>query len=188
MINKLFHKIVSVLMYRLLCASSSQMFPAFLRSKVHRLIGLKLGEGSSVNFGAVIVNPKNVVIGNYVLVNLCSYLDGSGFLYIDDYCTFSPYVKVLTGTHSIMDSMIRRDPRDNVNLTTRIGRGTWIGTGAIILPGVVVGEGCVIGAGSVVTRSTEPNGLYLGAPAKRVRDLTINDEKSNEIIDFYKVS
>ncbi len=28
-----------------------------------------------------------------------------------------------------------------------------------------------IGSGAVVTKSTEPDGLYLGVPAKRVRDL-----------------
>ena len=34
-------------------------------------------------------------------------------------------------------------------------------------------SGGVIGAGAVVTKSTEPNGLYLGVPAKRVRDLEV---------------
>jgi acetyltransferase-like isoleucine patch superfamily enzyme len=53
----------------------------------------------------------------------------------------------------------------------RIGNGCWIGAGVTILPGVTIGEGCVIGAGSVVTRSTEANGLYVGMPARRVREL-----------------
>ncbi|WP_249354641.1 DapH/DapD/GlmU-related protein [Rhodococcus sp. USK13] len=52
-----------------------------------------------------------------------------------------------------------------------VGDGCWIGAGAIILPGVTVGEGCVVGAGAVVTRDCSPNGLYVGSPARRVRDL-----------------
>lgn len=36
-----------------------------------------------------------------------------------------------------------------------------------------LGGGGVIGAGAVVTKSTEPNGLYLGVPAKRVKDLEV---------------
>ena len=42
---------------------------------------------------------------------------------------------------------------------------------AIILPGVTIAEGCVIAAGAVVNKSTEPDGLYAGVPARRVKDL-----------------
>ena len=47
--------------------------------------------------------------------------------------------------------------------------GVWIGAGAKILPGVKIGQGGVIGAGAVVTKSTEPNGLYLGGAAPLYR-------------------
>lgn len=52
-----------------------------------------------------------------------------------------------------------------------IDDGTWIGCNVTILPGVHISEGCVIGAGAVVVKSTEPNGVYVGVPAKRIRDL-----------------
>ena len=41
----------------------------------------------------------------------------------------------------------------------------------MILGGVTIAPGCVIGAGAVVTRSTERDGVYVGVPARRVRDL-----------------
>lgn len=67
---------------------------------------------------------------------------------------------------------MRRDPWAPVTrLPVIIERGCWVGLGAIILPGVTVREGCVIGAGAVVVHSTLPNGLYVGNPAKRVKDL-----------------
>lgn len=44
-----------------------------------------------------------------------------------------------------------------------------VGTNAIILPGVTVAEGCAIGAMALVTKSTEPWGVYIGIPARRVK-------------------
>ena len=49
--------------------------------------------------------------------------------------------------------------------------GAWIGAGVIILPGITIGSGCVIGAGSVVTKDTEKDSLYVGVPARKVKDL-----------------
>lgn len=47
---------------------------------------------------------------------------------------------------------------DNVNM----------GIHAIVIGNIRVGEGCVIGAGAVVTKSTEPHGIYVGVPAKKI--------------------
>ena len=52
-----------------------------------------------------------------------------------------------------------------------IGSGVWIGADVTILPGINIADGCVIGAGSVVAKSTQPDGLYCGNPAKRIKDL-----------------
>ena len=52
-----------------------------------------------------------------------------------------------------------------------VGDGVYIGTRATVLAGVTIGDGCVIAAGAVVADSCEPDGLYAGVPAKRVKDL-----------------
>lgn len=49
-----------------------------------------------------------------------------------------------------------------------VGRHCWIGLGAVVRDGVRVAEGCLIGAGAVVVADTEPDGIYLGVPARRV--------------------
>jgi carbonic anhydrase/acetyltransferase-like protein (isoleucine patch superfamily) len=55
-----------------------------------------------------------------------------------------------------------------------IGNRCLIGIGSIVLDGVTVEDEVMIGAGSVVTPGKElrSRGLYLGNPARRVRDLT----------------
>lgn len=52
-----------------------------------------------------------------------------------------------------------------------VGEGCWIGAKAVVLPGVTIGPGCIIASGAVVTRDCEPNGLYAGVPARRIREL-----------------
>ena len=51
-----------------------------------------------------------------------------------------------------------------------IGGHAVIGCGSVVLPGVTVAYGCAIGALSLVTRSTDPYGIYAGAPLRRLKD------------------
>ena len=52
---------------------------------------------------------------------------------------------------------------------SEVGSHVWVGANATVLPLVVIAPGCVIGAGSVVTRSIAEPGVYVGAPARRIR-------------------
>ena len=61
-----------------------------------------------------------------------------------------------------------------------IGRHVIIGTNSIVFPGVHIADGCSIGALSTVTKSTEPWGIYVGSPARRVK------ERSKDLLKFEK--
>ena len=67
----------------------------------------------------------------------------------------------------------------------RIGDGCWLGAaaGVIVLPGVTIGPGCLISAGPVVTKDTEPNGIYVGIPARRVRTLPDGSPRAKKDVD-----
>ncbi len=56
--------------------------------------------------------------------------------------------------------------------SAHIERGCLIGIGAIVLDGVRIGAGSIIGAGSVVTKDVPPRSLYVGVPAKLMRELS----------------
>ncbi len=49
-----------------------------------------------------------------------------------------------------------------------------IGMGSTILDNAVVGSGCIVAAGALVLSGArlEPNSLYAGVPAKRIREVT----------------
>ena len=54
--------------------------------------------------------------------------------------------------------------------STSVGNNVSIGTNATILP-VTICENVVIGAGSVVTKNITKPGIYVGNPAKLIREL-----------------
>ena len=63
-----------------------------------------------------------------------------------------------------------------------IGDNCLIGMGSTILDNAVVPSGCIIAAGALVLSNSklEPNSLYAGVPAKKMRDVT--PEQRDEII------
>ncbi|MNT87130.1 dTDP-4-amino-4,6-dideoxy-D-glucose acyltransferase [compost metagenome] len=51
-----------------------------------------------------------------------------------------------------------------------MGKHAIIGCGSVILPGVEIGEGVAIGSLSFVIKSCEPFGVYIGSPAKKIKN------------------
>lgn len=51
-----------------------------------------------------------------------------------------------------------------------IGRHVIVGSNSVIAPGVIIGEGTAIGSMTLVIRSTDPWSIYIGNPARKLRD------------------
>lgn len=155
---------------------SSPLLPARFRRKVLQKFGMELHETSGIAENNYLGSNK-LALGKHVSINIGGFWDGNAPIIIEDYVRCGPYVKVLTGTHDYRLSTIRRRPEDGVvSKTVIIKKGCWIGMGSMILPGVTIAEGCIIAAGAVVTKSTDPNGLYGGNPAKRIKDLSVEED------------
>ena len=54
--------------------------------------------------------------------------------------------------------------------TVHVGKGTWIGIGVTVSNNVEICEDCMIGAGAVVVDDTKITGIYVGIPAKRLKE------------------
>ena len=54
---------------------------------------------------------------------------------------------------------------------TIVKEGASIGANATILGGITIGEHALIGAGSVVTKNVPANELWVGNPAKKLRNI-----------------
>lgn len=92
--------------------------------------------------------------------------DFSGMAYHSQIFTQSDDYSGLTMTNPTVPKKYKREKK----LPVYIGRHVIIGAGSIIFPGVILADGCSIGAMSLVNHSTDPWGVYVGNPAKRVAE------------------
>ncbi|MFW1331990.1 acyltransferase, partial [Vibrio parahaemolyticus] len=51
-----------------------------------------------------------------------------------------------------------------------LGKQVIVGSGSVILPGIKLYDGAAIGALSMVTKNCDAFGVYLGAPAKKIKE------------------
>ena len=55
----------------------------------------------------------------------------------------------------------------------RIGDHVFIGINCVILPGMNVAEGTVVVSESVIMTNTKPYTVYIGNPAKKIKELKL---------------
>ena len=137
------------------------------RARLLRLAGIEVDK-ALVESGCFFFSAE-VSLGDWSLINHGCYFDSRDRITIGANCSLAMQVMLCTSTHELGDEL-RRAGRYRTGPVS-VGDGCWVGTRAIVLPGVTVGPGCVIGAGAVVVEDTAANGLYVGAPARRVREL-----------------
>lgn len=160
--------------FRILNAAlGSELIPARVRNKLMRATGFEIAADTCIWAGANF-RSRRVRTGTGVFINVGFYHDGYDSLVIGRNVRIGPFVRIITATHEIGSSE-QRGLREVVGRPVRIGNACWICAGVTILPGVDVARGCVIGANSVVHASTRPDGLYVGNPARRVRELDVAD-------------
>jgi maltose O-acetyltransferase len=88
---------------------------------------------------------------------------------IGDGCAIGPETMFVTSHHEYGDQWQRSGRSSGRSI--RVEPGCWLGAKVLVLPGVTIGTGCVVAAGAVVAKDCDPNGLYGGVPARRIKDL-----------------
>ena len=143
----------------------------FMPRKGRRL--LLLAYGVKVRTSAVMEDchfgGSDIAIGRDSFVNVGCVFDNSGPIEIGERVQVGMEVMFVTSSH-VLGGPERRGT-EVVAAPIEVGDGCWIGSRATILPGVTIGPGCVIGAGALVREDCEPDGLYAGVPARRVKSL-----------------
>lgn len=97
-------------------------------------------------------------------------LYSAGGLKIGPYCNIAAHVVLATIGHdpALGDKPMTLTPGKSGPIV--LEEDIWIGANATVTQNTRIAQGCVVGANAVVTRDTEPFGVYVGVPARRVRD------------------
>jgi maltose O-acetyltransferase len=157
------------LVRRIIAVQFSGLVHSNLRFHLLKLAGIKLGRGARVLSG-VFFSSANCEIGEDSFINQGCHIDATkAWVRIGKNVQIGPSVNLITSCHHIAGP--HRRAGELIGKDVTLEDGCWLATASTILPGVTVARGCVIAAGAVVTKDTEPNGLYAGVPAIRMRDL-----------------
>jgi len=124
---------------------------------------------------AYIASGLGLHIGNFIHIATHSSISGGGVCILEDFVGICAGVRLITGSEDIMGKgiavpTVSDDCRSYFRSYIYCKRHSFISTNAVVHPGVTIGEGTVVGSGSIVTKDLEPWGVYIGSPAKRVKD------------------
>ena len=134
-----------------------------------RLFGAKIGKGLVIKNNVTIKFPWKLTIGNNVWLGEGCWIDNLDYVTIGSNVCISQGALLITGNHDYTKSNF---PYRNAPIL--IGDGAWIGAKAVVAPGVKFAPYSVATVGAIVTRDTEPNGVYQGNPAVKIKERHIS--------------
>lgn len=133
-----------------------------------------VGDNSRIDDFCVV--SGNVTIGKYVHITpMCLVAGGEPGVVLQDFSTLAYGVKVFAQSddysgYSLVNSLVPDEYKNEMRLPCVLERHVVVGTNSVIFPGVRVAEGCAIGSTTLVLKSTKPWGIYVGSPARRIKE------------------
>lgn len=165
----------------------------------------KYGDNVLISRNAVLYNPELLEIGNHVRIDdfttisgrivlgdyihiaqFCGLYGGGEGIYMDDFSGLSSRVVIYavsndySGESLTNPTVPEKYKKTDKEMAVHLGRHVIVGTTSVILPGVTIGEGSSVGALSLCSKSLEPWGVYVGSPARRVK------ERSKKLLELEK--
>jgi len=134
-----------------------------------------LGDGCQIDDFVHIIASNPVHIGRRVHIACFSSIAGGGEVILDDYCGLSAGCRLISGSEDFMgggmtNPCIPEKYRKVFRSFIHIKKHAILGTNTIVHPGVTINEGAATGSASVVNKDLEAWGLYLGSPARRIKE------------------
>jgi UDP-2-acetamido-3-amino-2,3-dideoxy-glucuronate N-acetyltransferase len=118
----------------------------------------KLGHGCYID--SYVLSSGSCTIGNCVTLRYQSVIARN--VIIKDHVFFTAGVKTIYLTQNRVPSIKPLTIED----------GCYFGDNAVVMGAITIARNCIIGACAFVNKDTEPNGVYVGIPAKRLRDVS----------------
>lgn len=177
---------------------------AFLNEAELRDVGFKhIGLNVKISDKAVIYNPEKIIvndnsrvddfcvisgrveIGRNVHITIsCNIAGGAPGVYIGDFSTIAYGCHVMSQSDdysgmTMTNSTVPKQYKNETFKAVHIGQHVIIGACSVVLPGCDISDGCSIGAMSLVNKPTVPWGIYVGSPARRIKN------RSKDLLNFF---
>ena len=131
--------------------------------------------GSNVRIDDFCILSGNITIGNYVHISAYNALYGKYGIKIGNFCGVSPRSIILSGSDDFSGEHMISPlvPEEYTNVSgglVELKDYAQIGSNSIVFPSVMIGEGCSTGAFTLVNKNLDPWGIYVGIPARRIKE------------------
>jgi acetyltransferase-like isoleucine patch superfamily enzyme len=119
-----------------------------------------------------IIGNAQIQLGDYVALNGTT-ISSRGKVTIGDNTMVGPNTIIMDNDGHVAwppeDRWFKKGPVKDITIENNV----WIGMNCIILKGVKIGHGSIVAAGSVVINDVEPNCVYAGNPAIKIKSLGV---------------
>lgn len=133
---------------------------------------LKIGDNVFIGESTCIkCYSGNIKIGDYVSINSKSFLNGAGGLVIGSNTRIGTQTVIISSNHIFEDKDVLIKDQGTSRAGIAIGKDVWLGARVTILDGVFIKDRIVVGACSLVNKTITENGVYVGIPARKVKDI-----------------
>lgn len=144
------------------------------KASIYNCDQIEVGDNSRIDDFCV-VSGKVIIGRNVHLAPFCLVAGGEQGIFFDDFSGLAYHVQVFSQSDdytglTLTNPTVPIKYKKELKKAVKVGRHVIIGAGSIIFPGVCIEEGCSVGAMTVVHKSTVPWGVYVGNPAKRIKD------------------
>lgn len=133
------------------------------------LYGCRIGDGTRL--GTFVEVQKGATIGRRCKISshtfVCEGVDIEDHVFVGHGVMFTN--TVLPRSVNVAGEL--QTEADWQLLRTRIEQNVSIGSGSVILCGITIGRDSVIGAGAVVTKSVPPGQIWVGNPARFLKNV-----------------
>tara|TARA_A100001015_G_scaffold306867_1_gene401809 strand:+ start:7989 stop:8549 length:561 start_codon:yes stop_codon:yes gene_type:complete len=140
-------------------------FPIKMKIFILKIFGAKIGKGVVIKPNLKIKYPWFLFVGANSWIGEEVWIDNLDFVHIANDVCISQGAMIITGSHNYNLS--------SFNLITKeikIESGVWICAKSIVLQGVVCGNGSMLSSGSVANKNLDPNSIYVGNPAIKLKN------------------
>lgn len=145
-------------------------FNCKIKSHLLRIRGARIGKRVFIHKGVWINDPRNLTIGDDVVLSKDVTITTGGKVFIGDRSLIGYGAKILSMNHVIPrqgSEVIRFSGHEKKSII--IENDVWICANVVITAGKKIGQGSVVAAGSVVTKDVEPYTMVGGVPAKIIK-------------------
>lgn len=144
------------------------------KASIYNCDQIEIGDNSRIDDFCV-VSGKIKIGKNVHITPMCLVAGGEKGITFEDFTTIAYGVQVFTQSDdysgkTMTNSTIPKEYKNEFMQEVILKRYSIVGAGSIIVPGVILAEGTSVGAMSLVLKSTEPWGIYVGNPVKRLKD------------------